>query len=112
MPKSAILNLVVPSNPWRVPPHGSAPPPMATAFIETSFVTPRSVRSPTMVALPSPVGVTDLLTNDAFGYILTKVDFHSFPRYDYVSRVSLGEMTGETLIDYALKLIATADQAQ
>lgn len=52
------------------------------------------------------------LTNDAFGYILTKVDFHSFPRYEYVSRVSLGEMTGETLIDYALKLIATANQAQ
>ena len=26
------------------------------------------------------------LTNEAFGYILTKVDFHSFPRYDYVSR--------------------------
>lgn len=44
------------------------------------------------------------LTNDAFGYILTKVDFHSFPRYDYVSRVSLGEMTGEILIDRALKL--------
>ena len=39
------------------------------------------------------------LTNDAFGYILTKVDFHSFPRYDYVSRTSLGEMTGEILID-------------
>ena len=31
------------------------------------------------------------LTNDAFGYILTKVDFNSFPRYDYVSRTSLGE---------------------
>jgi hypothetical protein len=45
------------------------------------------------------------LTNDAFGYILTKVDFHSFARYDYVSRVSLGEMTGEILIDNALQLI-------
>ncbi len=45
------------------------------------------------------------LTNDAFGYILTKVDFHSFPRYDYVSRVSLGEMTGEILIQHALELI-------
>lgn len=45
------------------------------------------------------------LTNDAFGYILTKVDFHSFPRYDYVSRVSLGEMTGEILIENALELI-------
>ena len=45
------------------------------------------------------------LTNDAFGYILTKVDFKSFPRYDYVSRVSLGEMTGEILIERALKLV-------
>jgi len=45
------------------------------------------------------------LTNDAFGYILTKVDFNSFPRYEYVSRVSLGEMTGEIYIRYALDLI-------
>ena len=45
------------------------------------------------------------LTNDAFGYILTKVDFQSFPRYDYVSRVSLGEMTGEILIEESLKLV-------
>lgn len=44
------------------------------------------------------------LTNDAFGYILTKVDFNSFPRYDYISRVSLGEMTGEILIERALAL--------
>lgn len=45
------------------------------------------------------------LTNDAFGYILTKVDFMSFPRYEYVSRVSLGEMTGEIYIEHALGLI-------
>jgi hypothetical protein len=45
------------------------------------------------------------LTNDAFGYILTKVDFRSFPRYDYVSRTSLGEMTGEILIEQALELV-------
>lgn len=45
------------------------------------------------------------LTNDAFGYILTKVDFNSFQRYEYVSRTSLGEMTGEILIENALKLI-------
>lgn len=45
------------------------------------------------------------LTNDAFGYILTKVDFNSFPRYDYVSRTSLGEVTGEILIEQSLKLI-------
>jgi hypothetical protein len=48
------------------------------------------------------------LTNDAFGYILTKVDFNSFERYKYVSRVSLGEMTGEILIENALDLIQTA----
>jgi hypothetical protein len=45
------------------------------------------------------------LTNDAFGYILTKVDFDSFRRYEYISRTSLGEMTGEILIENALKLI-------
>lgn len=45
------------------------------------------------------------LTNDAFGYILTRVDFHSFPRYDYISRTSLGEETGEILISESLKLI-------
>lgn len=45
------------------------------------------------------------LTNDAFGYILTKVDWGSFKRYDYVSRTCLGEMTGEILIEEALKFI-------
>ncbi|MBX2871963.1 MAG: hypothetical protein KTR30_07685 [Saprospiraceae bacterium] len=48
------------------------------------------------------------LTNDAFGYILTEVDFNSFKRYDYISRTSLGEMTGEILIKEALKLIEAA----
>jgi hypothetical protein len=48
------------------------------------------------------------LTNDAFGYILTKVDFGSFKRYEYVSRTSLGEMTGETYIQEALSLIEAA----
>jgi hypothetical protein len=46
------------------------------------------------------------LTNDAFGYILTKVDFNSFKRYDYVSQTSLGEMTGEIYIDKALQLVS------
>jgi hypothetical protein len=46
------------------------------------------------------------LTNDAFGYILTRVDWGSFKVYDYVSRTCLGEMTGEILIDEALKLVA------
>lgn len=45
------------------------------------------------------------LTNDAFGYILTEVDFDSFKRYDYISRTSLGEMTGEIYIEEALELI-------
>lgn len=45
------------------------------------------------------------LTNDAFGYILTKVDFQSFPRYDYVSRTSLGEQTGEILIEKSLEFL-------
>ncbi len=45
------------------------------------------------------------LTNDAFGYMLTKVDFNSFDRYDYVSRTSLGEMTAEIFIKEALELV-------
>lgn len=45
------------------------------------------------------------LTNDAFGYMLTKVDFNSFKKYNYVSRTSLGEMTGEIFIEEALKMI-------
>ncbi|OHB69922.1 MAG: hypothetical protein A2V70_02390 [Planctomycetes bacterium RBG_13_63_9] len=45
------------------------------------------------------------LTNEAFGYILTKVDFNSFPRYDYVSRTSPGEMTGEIYIEKSLELV-------
>src|SRR5688572_23782783 len=43
------------------------------------------------------------LTNDAFGYILARVDFNSFKRYDYVSRTSLGEMTGEVYINETLQ---------
>jgi hypothetical protein len=46
------------------------------------------------------------LTNDAFGYILTKEDFDSFKRYAYVSRTSLGERTGEVLVNEALKLVS------
>lgn len=45
------------------------------------------------------------LTNDAFGYILTKVDFNSFERYDYISRTSLSEMMGEIFMDEALKFV-------
>jgi len=45
------------------------------------------------------------LTNDAFGYILTREDFGSFKRYEYVSRTSLGERTGTILVDEALKFV-------
>lgn len=45
------------------------------------------------------------LTNDAFGYMLSRVDFNSFKRYEYVSRTSLGENTAEIYMDEALKLI-------
>jgi hypothetical protein len=48
------------------------------------------------------------LTNDAFGYMLTKVDYQSFPAYNYICRVSLGEMTGEIYIENALELVRTA----
>jgi hypothetical protein len=33
------------------------------------------------------------------------VDFDSFPAYRYISRVSLGEMTGEVYIRAALELM-------
>ncbi len=46
------------------------------------------------------------LCNDAFGYILTRVDWRSFKAYDYVSRTCLGEQTGEILIEAALKFVA------
>jgi len=45
------------------------------------------------------------LTNDAYGYILTKEDFDSFKRYAYITRTSLGEHTGEILVDEALKFV-------
>jgi hypothetical protein len=45
------------------------------------------------------------LTNDAFGYILTREDYDSFHRYEYVSRTSLGEQTAGILEDEALRLV-------
>ena len=48
------------------------------------------------------------LTNDAFGYILTKEDFNSFKRYDYITRTSLGERTGEILVREAMEMVAKA----
>jgi len=51
------------------------------------------------------------LTNDAFGYILTKEDFLAFPRYEYVSRVSLGERTGTILVDNLLEMTGANPRA-
>jgi len=45
------------------------------------------------------------LTNDAFGYILTKEDYDSFKRYAYITRTSLGERTGEILVTEALRFV-------
>ena len=52
------------------------------------------------------------LTNDAFGYILTKEDFGSFERYNYVSETSLGEMTGPVFVDAALALADKSPRPQ
>lgn len=51
------------------------------------------------------------LTNDAFGYIITKEDFNGFKRYAYITRTSLGEMTGEIYETEALKFIAESPAA-
>ena len=45
------------------------------------------------------------LTHDSFGYIITKEDFDSFERYKYITRTSLGEMTGEIFTSEILKLV-------
>ena len=45
------------------------------------------------------------LTNDAFGYMMTRVDWGSFKRYAYITRVSLGEQTGEILMAESLKML-------
>ncbi len=52
------------------------------------------------------------LTNDAFGYIMVKEDWNSFERYDYITRTSLGEMTGEILIEQGLKFIDTCPRPE
>ena len=52
------------------------------------------------------------LTNDAFGYILTKEDFDSFRRYAYISKTSLGERTGEILVTEALKFVNDCPQPE
>ena len=45
------------------------------------------------------------LTNDHLGYILLKEDWNSFKRYDYITESSMGEMTGEILIEEGLALV-------
>ncbi|MCM4168588.1 hypothetical protein DHD08_12945 [Arenibacter sp. H213] len=45
------------------------------------------------------------LTNDAFGYILTKEDYNSFKRYEYITKTSLGERTGEIMVTELLNLV-------
>ena len=52
------------------------------------------------------------LTNDAYGYIITKEDFKSFERYNYISRTSLGEKTADIVINNALKLIKESPSAK
>lgn len=47
------------------------------------------------------------LTNDAYGYIITKEDYGSFKTYNYITRTSLGEKTAEIVINEALKLVNT-----
>jgi len=45
------------------------------------------------------------LTNDAFGYMMTKEDFNSFDRYDYICRTSLGEHAADIYVDDALAFV-------
>lgn len=45
------------------------------------------------------------LTNDAFGYLMTKEDFNSFERYDYICRTSLGEHAADIFVDQALAIV-------
>ena len=52
------------------------------------------------------------LTNDAFGYILTRVDWGSFKTYNYVSRTCLGEKTGEIYMEEALRFVAESPAPQ
>ncbi len=52
------------------------------------------------------------LTNDAYGYILTKEDFDSFERYNYITRTSLGERTEEIIVKEAMELIKESPSAE
>lgn len=52
------------------------------------------------------------LTNDAYGYILTKEDFNSFERYKYITRTSLGERTEGIIVKEAMELIKESPTAE
>lgn len=52
------------------------------------------------------------LTNDAFGYIITKEDFNGFKRYEYICETSLGEKTAGLVEDAAFKLIKESPAAR
>lgn len=52
------------------------------------------------------------LTNDAFGYMMTKVDWKSFERYEYISRTCLGETTADIFIEEALKFVDTCPRPE
>ncbi|MFP6584371.1 MAG: hypothetical protein VCD00_17690 [Candidatus Hydrogenedentota bacterium] len=52
------------------------------------------------------------LTNDGFGYILTREDFGSFKRYEYITETSLGERTGTIYVDEALAFIKNHPKAE
>lgn len=46
------------------------------------------------------------LTNDGFGYILSREDFGSFKRYEYITETSLGPRTGPIFVEEALNFVA------
>jgi hypothetical protein len=46
------------------------------------------------------------LTNDAFGYLMTSVDYDSFPIYEYITQTCLHERAGDALIEQSLTFLA------
>jgi len=50
------------------------------------------------------------LTQDAFGYIITKEDYDSFRRYEYITRTSMGEGTADIVMSTALSLVEDAPE--
>ena len=112
--ESAMMNYIIQNSPLK---HASAKPGSVSAQINLLNIGTAQVLTIPGEALPN-IGYYVKrnmhtkypflfgLTNDAYGYMLTKVDFNSFKRYDYISKTSLGENTGEIYINAALKLIA------